>query len=546
MLGSRQRRLVLLVIVLSPPCILFEDEDLLVVQKPSGINTHAPGPYHNEGLYDWLRHREPRWANLGLLHRLDKETSGVLLFTISARANRSLADQFAARSVQKRYLFLTDRPIARTPQTLRSALVRAGQHYISRPPHPGGNIAVTHFQFLSEESSGLALVEAIPVTGRSHQVRVHAAALGFPIFGDTHYGGSPASRLCLHAERLTIHHPATHAPITFHAAPDFNADPRQQLRTALIHPDETNVFRLIHGAADGHPGWYVDRFGDQLLSQSSKPPTDDQKAQLQRWMTGFDCRGFSHKALLRQPGIQAGGSVAPVPIHGPPPSSRFVIRENNVRYLVSFQDGYSTGLFLDQRDNRRRILSGRVAAGFDLLPSKPSPATVLNTFAYTCAFSLCAALAGAQTTSIDLSRNYLDWGQANFTLNHVDPALHQFLRGDVFSWLRRLTRQSRAFDLILLDPPTFSRSKERGTFRAETDYYRLVTATLPCLRPDGVLFASTNAAQLQPEPFLEQITSAIRASGRKIHRKHYTPQPPDFPIAREEPPHLKSVWIRIR
>jgi 23S rRNA (cytosine1962-C5)-methyltransferase len=290
----------------------------------------------------------------------------------------------------------------------------------------------------------------------------------------------------------------------------------------------------------------VDRIGDQLLSQSDPSLTIDQRALLQRWMTGLACRGFSHKALLRQPGTQAGGNVAPVFIHGQPPPSRFVILENNARYQVSFQEGYSIGLFLDQRDNRRRILTGHVAAGFDLPSSKLSPTTVLNTFAYTCAFSLCAALAGAQTTSIDLSRNYLDWGQANFILNHVDPALHQFLRGDVFSWLRRLARQSRAFDLILLDPPTFSRSKESGAFRAETDFHRLVPAALPCLKADGVLFASTNAAQLKPELFLEQITGAIRAAGRKIHQQHYAPQPPDFPITREEPPHLKSVWLRIQ
>src|SRR5579885_2496420 len=62
-----------------PPCILFEDEHLLVANKPPGLNTHAPSPYAGEGLYDWLRHREPRWENLAIVHRLDKETSGVMV-----------------------------------------------------------------------------------------------------------------------------------------------------------------------------------------------------------------------------------------------------------------------------------------------------------------------------------------------------------------------------------------------------------------------------------------------------------------------------------
>jgi 23S rRNA (cytosine1962-C5)-methyltransferase len=535
---------VLLVNFLPPPCLLFEDDDLLVVHKPSGINTHAPNPHHNEGLYDWLRHREPRWVTLGIIHRLDKTTSGILLFTKSSQANRSLAQQFANRAVQKRYLFLTDRPVPQGRQTLRSALVRVGQHYISRPSHPGGDDAETHFQGLSTQT-GATLVEAIPLTGRSHQVRVHAAALGFPILGDTLYGGTPSRRLCLHAEQLTLRHPSTDRLITFRVDADFQADPRRCLRSALIDPQETNACRLLHGASDGHPDWYVDRYNDQLLSQSDQPPTASQQTLLQSWMNDHHCRGVSHKSLLRQPGTQAGRTAAPRLITGQPPLARFVIRENNVSFYVSFQEGYSVGLFLDQRDNRRRILSGHVAAGFDLPSAPSSPGAVLNTFAYTCGFSVCAAIAGAVTTSIDLSRNYLDWGRANFILNRIDPGPHSFLHGDVFSWLRRLARQSRSFDLILLDPPTFSRSKERGAFRAETDYPQLISAALPCLNPNGVLFASTNAAQIKPESFLNQVTTAIRASGRLVQQQHYAPQPPDFPISREEPAHLKSAWFRV-
>jgi len=76
-------------------CVLFEDDDLLVVNKPAGLNTHAPSPYAGEGLYDWLRHRERRWATLAIMQRLDKETSGVLVFPKTEAANRSLAEQFA-------------------------------------------------------------------------------------------------------------------------------------------------------------------------------------------------------------------------------------------------------------------------------------------------------------------------------------------------------------------------------------------------------------------------------------------------------------------
>src|SRR3954466_14146241 len=88
--------------------ILHEDEDLLVINKPAGINTHAPAPYAGEGIYDWLRHREARWARLAIIHRLDKETSGVLVFSKSTAGNQSLTQQFAGRTVEKKYLLLTD------------------------------------------------------------------------------------------------------------------------------------------------------------------------------------------------------------------------------------------------------------------------------------------------------------------------------------------------------------------------------------------------------------------------------------------------------
>jgi 23S rRNA-/tRNA-specific pseudouridylate synthase len=86
------------------PCLLFEDDHLLVINKPAGLNTHSPAPYAGEGLYDWLRHREPRWADLSIVQRLDKETSGVIVFGKTPLANRSLTDQFTRRTLHKRYL----------------------------------------------------------------------------------------------------------------------------------------------------------------------------------------------------------------------------------------------------------------------------------------------------------------------------------------------------------------------------------------------------------------------------------------------------------
>ena len=546
---------------------------MLVVNKPAGLNTHAPGPHAGEGLYDWLRNREPRWAPLAIMHRLDKETSGVMVFARTPLANRSLTDQFARRGVRKKYLLLTDRPVPQTELVVKSSLVRAGEKYLSRPIHAGGELAETRFHPLasggkgereeggdqsseirsqrSEGRSGLVAhaMEALPITGRTHQIRVHAAEAGFPILGDTLYGGTPAPRLCLHAAELTLKHPASGEDMTWAAPVDFAADARALLRAGLIDLALTNSYRLIHGASDGWPGWYVDRLGDWLLSQGAQPLSAPQRAELE-WMAGtLAARGVCHKLLTRQVQRTSAAEAAPQLVLGEAPPPRFTIRENGVPFALSLADGYSAGLFLDQRDNRRRLLTGHIAAGFPLLPgsSGPQPATfrALNLFAYTCGFSVCAAKAGAITTSLDLSKRYLDWGRSNFELSGLDPAAHEFLSGDAFDWLRRLARRQRLFEVVLLDPPTFSQSKVSGVFRAEKDYGKLVQAALPVLAPGGVLFASTNAAGWPPEEFLGAVKAAIRTAGRRLVKEHYAPQPPDFPISRSEPAYLKTVWLRV-
>ena len=565
--------------------IIFEDEDLLVANKPAGMNTHAPSPFAGEGLYEWLKNGDPRRAALAILHRLDKETSGLIVFGKSTPANRSLAQQFEQRAVRKKYVLLTDRKTAFARLTAKSWLARAGDKYVERPTRGEGEVAETTFKMVkpaegTPQSSvegravhcppaegsarvapllspdggqrsarpafpggreGCFVWEAEPATGRTHQIRVHAAARGFPILGDTLYGGTPAARVYLHASQLGFRHPATGENVLFDAPPDFSSDPREALRAAVIDPAATDAFRLVHGAADGWPGLYADRLGEFLLAQSAGVLTAEQRARQEELGRRFGARGFYHKILRRGAGSRAGPEISPQWLAGERAPEEIVARENGLRFGLRLGEGYSMGLFLDQRENRRRLLTGYVAPDFTL----PRPAAVLNAFAYTCGFSVCAAAGGAHTTSLDLSKKYLEWGKGNFALNNLDPAAHDFFFGDVFSWFRRLAQKGRLFNVIILDPPTFSRSKEHGVFRAEKDYGALVSAALPLLTRHGVLLASTNAATPQPERFLEMVTLAITRSGRRVTQQHYVPQPPDFPVHHKEPACLKTVWLRV-
>jgi 23S rRNA (cytosine1962-C5)-methyltransferase len=505
--------------------MVFEDEHLLVVNKPAGWNTHSPAPFAGEGLYEWLKNRDPRWSDLAIIHRLDKETSGLMVFGKIAAANRSLTRQFDERRVQKKYILLTDRRPAFRELRACSAIVRAGAKYVSRPPHAGASLAETVFSVAGK------VIEAVPLTGRTHQIRVHAAEHGFPILGDVLYGGAPATRLCLHAAELRFEHPVTRQPLSFSVPPDFKADSRVALRAAIIEPALTDTYRLIHGAADGWPGLYLDRLGQDILIQTADPLTASQLKHVEK----IEAHTVYHQLLQRQ------GRTPPQRLWGASATGEILVRENGLRFALRIDEGSSTGLFLDQRENRRRLKERYIAPGFELPPTPE----VLNAFAYTCGFSVCAAAGGGHVTSLDLSKSYLEWGRRNFALNAMEPSGHEFIFGDTFDWFRRLVKKKRVFDILVLDPPTFSRSKESGVFQAEKDYGTLVDAALPLLKRGGTLLASTNAAGFAPEDFLAAVTESIRQVGRSVARNHYAPQPPDFPIGHNEPAYLKTVWLQL-
>jgi len=216
---------------------------------------------------------------------------------------------------------------------------------------------------------------------------------------------------------------------------------------------------------------------------------------------------------------------SPTHLAGPEVTEPFLILENGVASEISFQSGYSQGIFLDQRDNRAEVRR-LMAPGLRLL----------NTFAYTGAFSVAAAMAGAETTTLDLSQPYLDWAKRNFSHNRLDPATHHFCKGDTFHWLRRFAKQGRTFDGIVLDPPTFSRDEKGKVFRVEENFGELAALASDILAPDGWLLCSTNCRNLGLNDFQKQLRNATH---RPMSPRH-SPMPEDF----TDEPYLKSVWLR--
>lgn len=181
--------------------ILFEDEDLIAVNKPSGMLVHPTGRERTGTVANALRglgHREAHF-----LHRLDRGTSGVLLAAKRLPPHSPLARLFETRSVEKQYLAVVAAPVSWDEQTVTLPIGRDPDRAPQWNTDPAGASAETRLRVLSR-AGGQVLLEANPVTGRTNQIRIHCAALGHPILGDASYGGAPHSRLLLHAWRLVV------------------------------------------------------------------------------------------------------------------------------------------------------------------------------------------------------------------------------------------------------------------------------------------------------------------------------------------------------
>ena len=199
--------------------LIHEDDALLVVVKPPGLLTIATDRERERTAYrllwDYLAAKRERPF---VVHRLDRETSGLLVFAKSEPAKRALQAQFEARSVERIYLALVDGRPSPARGTLESRL--AEDRMLRVRSAQSGRPAITHYRVIGRRREG-TLLELRLGTGRRHQIRVQLAEAGWPILGDVTHGGprGGAGRLCLHATRLGFVHPVTKQPVAFESAP---------------------------------------------------------------------------------------------------------------------------------------------------------------------------------------------------------------------------------------------------------------------------------------------------------------------------------------
>jgi 23S rRNA (cytosine1962-C5)-methyltransferase len=273
---------------------------------------------------------------------------------------------------------------------------------------------------------------------------------------------------------------------------------------------------------------WVDRFGDDyLVSGRTATAREALSEELHAWAAVNGAH--LSRIFARDLPLQPSERDLPELLEGDPQASRqTVVTECGMRFGIDFAGGYSAGLFLDQRHNR--VLIRRV-----------KPRSLLNCFAYTCSFSVAAALGGGRTLSIDLSARALDRGRSNFRENGLDPAGHLFLAKDVLEALPPLLERRERFDMIILDPPTFSRGTRGQAFHVERDLEPLLQAALELASPTCHILLSTNAQRMDDGDLEGIARRSLRAQRRAadLHREPLLAPTPAGLVAH-------ALWLRLR
>jgi 23S rRNA (cytosine1962-C5)-methyltransferase len=266
---------------------------------------------------------------------------------------------------------------------------------------------------------------------------------------------------------------------------------------------DTNAMRLVNGRRDGLEGLIIDRFNKHFVVYVLDACWHPHQNTIRDTLTGhFEVAYLVIKDRTVSQTRDASHIAVDVVIGQG--GSQTIVEENGLRFHVDLNDHLNQGLFLDMRKNRK------------LLAAYASGRSVLNCFAYTCSFGVYCRKAGAsRLTNVDISAKFLHKGQENYRLNHLREGRSEFVQAHAVHYLERAAKRNNLFDIIILDPPSFSRFK--GTvFSVKKDMPLLIEKAFRALTPEGMVFVSTNLSSISRSQLEEWASLAAAKTGRKI------------------------------
>jgi len=294
-----------------------------------------------------------------------------------------------------------------------------------------------------------------------------------------------------------------------------------ELRSRHADLADSNTYRLVNAEGDALPGLTVDRYADylmlQLYSAAWRPHLNLVTQVLQELLSPIGIYEKNRPQKTRELEAVSDSKGYGHLLTGKHSPQLLKVKENGLTFLVSLEQGLNTGLFLDQRKNRRDLMA------------RVKGKRLLNLFAYTGAFSVAAATSGAlHVTSVDASAAYTNWAKDNFAANGLDPKQHEFVVGDCLAVLGKQLQSGKRYDVILMDPPSFSTTaKSKFTTRGGTS--DLVASALPLLGDGGLLIASSNHQKVDAADYLKELRRGALQCGADLQVISMLGQPEDFP-----------------
>lgn len=306
-------------------------------------------------------------------------------------------------------------------------------------------------------------------------------------------------------------------------------------REDYYHNTDTTAFRIFNGEGDGIGGLIIDYFdGFYLISWYSEGIYSFKDMILEALEASVSYKGIYEKKRFDTKGQYVEDDDF---VKGERGEFPLIVKENGQHFAIYLNDGAMVGVFLDQRDVRKTIRDNY---------SKGK--TVLNTFSYTGAFSVFAASGGAtKTTSVDLAKRSLSKTTEQFEVNGIDVEKQDIIVMDVFDYFKYAKRKELSFDMVILDPPSFARSK-KYTFSSAKDYTKLLMDAINITEKNGVIVASTNNATFGMKKFKTFVEKAFKEINRKYTIEEEFSLPSDFrtsPLFKEGN-YLKVLFIKVK